>query len=117
MKDIFINFTNHPSQCWEETQLQQAQVYGEVVDVPFPAVDPEGDEEYIATLAEVSVAQILAHQPKAVLCQGEFCLVYRVVEALKAMNIRVLAACSRRCVKEYGNRKEAEFYFVRFREY
>ena len=114
---MFVNFTNHPSTYWEETQLSHARAYGEIVDVPFPSVDPEGDEDYIAALAEDSVARIMKHQPKAVLCQGEFCLAYQVIEKLKASQVTVLAACSQRCVKEAGNRKEVFFCFVRFRKY
>lgn len=116
-EEIFINFTNHPSCNWEQEQLQAARVYGRIVNLPFPEVDAEGDEEYIVKLAEEYVAKILQYRPEAVLCQGEFCLAYQVINRLKAQDIMVLAACSQRCVQECGNRKEVYFNFTRFRRY
>lgn len=117
MEKVFVNFTNHPSNRWEEKQTQQAMVYGTIVDVPFPSVNPRGDEKYIAALAEECVMQIMQYQPQAVLCQGEFCLAYHVIGRLKEKGIKMLAACSERCVQEQGNKKEVFFQFVRFREY
>ena len=114
---VFINFTNHPSGHWEEKQREQAEHYGRIVDVPFPDVDAAADEEYIITLANTYVAKIMEYQPHAVLCQGEFCLAYQVISKLKALDVPVLAACSERCVREIGNKKEVVFDFVRFRRY
>ena len=37
---MFINHTNHPSQYWSDEQLAAAHQYGEVVDIPFPLIDP-----------------------------------------------------------------------------
>ncbi len=48
---MLVNFTNHPSSQWGERQLREAEKYGDIVDVPFPAVDPEEDEAYIGVLA------------------------------------------------------------------
>ncbi len=95
---MLVNFTNHPSSQWGERQLREAEKYGDIVDVPFPDVDPEEDEAYIGVLASEYAERILNLVPDAVLCQGEFCLVYRVVSLLKEKNITVLAACSERCV-------------------
>ncbi len=117
MEKIFVNFTNHPASRWEENQTQKALEYGRIVEMSFPLVDPKGDEDYIANLAEECVQQILEHQPQAVLCQGEFCLAYHVICRLKEKGIKVLAACSERCVQEQGNKKEVVFRFVQFREY
>ena len=61
--------------------------------------------------------EAITGSPDAVLCQGEFCLVYRVVSLLKEKNITVLAACSERCVIQNGDRKEVTFSFRRFRRY
>ena len=36
---MFINFSNHPSDAWGEVQLNAAMEYGDVMDVPFPAVN------------------------------------------------------------------------------
>lgn len=114
---IFINFTNHPSDKWDSDQRQCAMKYGEIVDLPFPEVKAEADEDVLNEMAVSYVRKILELQPAAVLCQGEFCLVFQVVTMLKAHGITVLAACSERKVEEYGNKKEVTFKFVRFRKY
>ena len=117
MEHKFVNFTNHPSDKWEAEQRQSALEYGEIVDLPFPAVEAEADEAVINDMAASYVEKILKLQPCVVLCQGEFCLVFQVTTMLKAQGVTVLAACGKREVKEYGNKKEVTFKFVRFRKY
>lgn len=117
MEKILINFTNHPSNRWSRAQREEALQYGTVKDIPFPPVDPEGDEAYTERLAELCVRRILQLHPDAVLCQGEFCLAYQVARRLTKEGIPVLAACSERTVKETGKKKEVIFEFKRFRRY
>lgn len=120
---IFVNFSNHPSNLWSEKQKSAAlSNTNEIADIPFPEVDPEIDPDEIAQLGDRYVDQILALPAAAVMCQGEFTLSYYVVSQLKKRGIVCLAACNRRNVREKiledGRiRKEAEFEFVRFREY
>lgn len=116
-KRIFINFSNHPSAEWEESQRKAEEKYGEIVDMEFPSVDPLRDENYIVEMADFYLEKILELDPEAVLCQGEFCLVYRLVSLLKANRITVLAACSRRMVEMKDGKKVASFQFSRFRPY
>ena len=92
-------------------------MYGEIVDIPFPAVSASGDENYIQNMAEECVGEIMLHHPAVVLCQGEFNLCYQVVSLLKENGIKVMAACSQRMVTAYGNKKEVLFCFERFRYY
>ncbi len=115
--NIFINLTNHPSDKWDEKQIMAANQYGSIVDIPFPAIPAECDENYIKELGAELVKKILGNNPTAVLCQGEFTLAYYVISELRKKNIIVLAACSNRKVKEDGNKKIVEFSFERFREY
>ena len=115
--EVFVNFTNHPWERWDKRQAAEALKYGTILDIPFPSVDPEGNEDYIDQLAKVYTKQILEIHPTAVLCQGEFCLCYRVVKILQKDGILVLAACSERMVKEMGQKKEVLFKFRRFRNY
>ena len=76
-------------------------------------------------LIEESVEKILdagKNRLDAVMVQGEFTLVYGVVNRLKNAGIKVVSACSERKAieyqDEYGNDiKENRFSFVRFREY
>lgn len=41
---MLINFTNHPSALWSAEQKAAAQVYGKVIDLAFPAIDPATNE-------------------------------------------------------------------------
>ena len=117
MHDIFVNLSNHPSSNWDAAQRQAAEQYGTIVDVPFPAVPAEQDENYIEQLGEELVQRVLQYAPRAVLCQGEFTLAYTVIRKLKKRGVRVLAACSERNVVTHGNTKQVVFQFERFREY
>lgn len=117
MKHYFVNFTNHPSSGWNEHQRREALKYGKILDLPFPAVDPQGDEMYIRRLSEEYTKQIVEYHPGAVLCQGEFNVVYQVVNRLLEQGITVLSGCSERMVEESGNSKTAVYKFSRFRKY
>lgn len=117
MERPFVNFTNHLSSRWGEKQKEEALKYGPIKDIPFPPVDPEGDEAYIGKLAEAYAERIMKLCPAAVLCQGEFCLAYQIVKRLTEERILVLAACSKRIVKENGQKKEVIFEFSRFRRF
>lgn len=117
MDHIFVNFTNHPSYQWTDVQKKEAMKYGRIVDITFPKVDPAGNQEYIIHLAQDCVRKIMESHPTAVLCQGEFCLAYRVISELKKEGICVLAACSERIVTEKKNVKKVTFVFEQFREY
>jgi hypothetical protein len=120
---MLINFTNHPSENWSNAQIAVASVYGGIRDVPFPNVDPNGDEDYIKELADSFVSQIISLKPTAVLCQGEMTLAFAVASILASeYGVIVLAACSERMAGEtVGNNgetvKKAEFSFTRFRKY
>lgn len=119
---IFINFTNHPSCNWDEKQIKDALVYGEIIDIPFPQVPATASKEEIYALAESYISKIAEYAPAAVLCQGEFCLAYQVIRRLLEQNVKVLAACSEREVEEWRRedgsmQKEVIFCFVQFREY
>ncbi len=118
---MFVNFTNHPSSNWDKDQIKAASEYGEILDIPFPEVDPEAGEEDIKRLAKECVDKIMTAKPDCVLCQGEFCLSFIVINALKAAGCKVVAACSKRVVEESvvdgKTVRVSHFRFVKFREY
>ena len=119
---MFINFSNHSSVDWSKDQLKAAKEYGRIVDIPFPDVSPDMDENDITVLANQCVELILSQNPKVVMCQGEFTLSYAVITKLKEKDVVCVAACSKREVKsaiqENGSTKRVSiFSFVRFREY
>ncbi len=121
MDNIFINHTNHPSSLWTAAELQAAELYGKILDIPFPEIDPEWDGETVYKFAQESCKKLLAYHPAAVLCQGEFTYCYILITLLKEYGVTVLSACSKRETKEWEengkNIKKAIFTFVRFREY
>ena len=122
MKKFFINHTNHPSERWSGEQRKAAQVYGEILDIPFPAVDAEATSAEVATQVEENLEKILVLEPAAVLCQGEFNYTFALVEQLKNLGITVVAATSERVVADEilpdgSTRQVSTFRFVQFREY
>jgi hypothetical protein len=117
-----INFTNHPSDMWDDEQRDAALAYGEIIDVQFPDIEATLDEYKIERLAEEYVDKIVEMHPSAVICQGEFTFVYAVVNLLRVHGIHVFAACSKRqatqtLLPDGSTKKAAIFKFVRFREY
>lgn len=120
----FVNFTNHNSSKWAPSQVEAAEKYGDIVDVPFPAVDPLATKEDISALAEKSVEEILANHPDVVMAQGEFTLTFAVVKKLQEKGVKCVVACTRRRTDEEvqqlaaaGLTREGMFAFMGFREY
>ena len=113
---MFLNLSNHPSVNWSEKQLAAAG--GNVVDMPFPQVDPDGDEAYIENLANEYLDKILKiGNIEAVHVMGEMNFTYSLVTMLKAHNIRCVASTTKRIVKDVGEQKISTFQFVKFRNY
>lgn len=122
MRKIFVNHTNHPSARWSAEQVAASQLYGEIKDVPFPAINPRASSDDIKELVEENLEKILALNPRAVLCQGEFNYTFALVERLKAAGVVVLAATSERVatveiLPDGSARQSSIFKFVMFREY
>jgi hypothetical protein len=113
---MFINLSNHPSASWSPTQLTAAN--DQVVDLPFPAVDPSGDEAYIKQLVNDYYNKIINIQDvSAVHIMGEMNFTYALVNKLKANGIKCLASTTKRETVEENGVKISKFNFVRFREY
>ena len=121
--NIFINFSNHPSSNWSKNQKNAVsdQYNAQIVDIAFLLVSASVDEEEISVLARECVETICSHNPQAVMCQGEFDLIYQVIMLLKLKGIRTVYSCSERKTIEKktdsGTIKTSEFCFVRFRDY
>jgi hypothetical protein len=120
-ESCLINFSNHPSQLWSKDQSEAAAAYGKIIDMPFPAINPDADEADIKKLAEEYVKQILEleeHNNITVHIMGEMTFTYMVVTQLKAMGIECIASTTTRDT-EYSadGKKISDFQFVRFRKY
>ena len=123
---MLINFSNHPFEKWSDEQQKKALEYGNVVDLPFPVVPADADENDIEMLALGSIERIEdmlgGDLSGSVMVQGEFTLTYAVVSRLLKKGIRVISACSDRYVTEVVSVdgdpvKQVKFCFERFREY
>lgn len=121
---MLINLSNHPYNQWNTLQQQAAQVFGECVDLPFPAVDPAGDEHYIRKFAleyREKVHQLAAQKESesvTVHLMGEMTLTFALLQMLQIDGIPCIASTSERMSIDLGNeQKETRFAFVRFRYY
>lgn len=126
---MLINFTNHTFDKWTDDQKKSAlEQYGEVRDLPFPAVPTRAGTTEIISMADDILAEIdaLRYESRAsdafaVMAQGEFTLTYAVVSRLLTKGIKAISAVSERVSKEEVVdgvvRKTAEFRFAGFREY
>ena len=102
--------------------MQSAQMqYGEIIDMPFPQVDPMGSKEEVTQLAMQLLRQTQAIETSenaVVHIMGELNLTYALVNMLKASGYTCVASTSTREVYEEELGKKVVFFkFVRFREY
>lgn len=121
MPYMFINLTNHPSAHWGEEQISAASQYGEIVDWPFPTVQPSASQDDILRFAEdvySDVIDVYGNKIAAAHIMGEFTLCYALVQLFKASGITCLASTTDRVttVNPDGS-KTSMFKFVQFREY
>ena len=118
---LFINFSNHPSCNWSDAQLAAAKRYGDIRDLPFPAVNEHSSEEDVSLLADSFVSQILSlgkPEDLTVHIMGEMTFTFMAVTRLKQHGIRCVASTTERKVTcRSDGTKVSEFSFVRFREY
>ena len=119
---MFINLSNHKSSDWSEKQLNDALQYGEIIDLPFPEINPYKSRAEINELAEKYFDLIIGYDNSTVMVQGEYTFTFKIVEKLKKRGIKVVAACSERKVIEKVSTngttiRQSVFEFIQFREY
>lgn len=116
---MLINLTNHPSVSWSNEQRMAAEVYGKIVDLPFPQVDPNCTETEIDRLSDDYLCRILGYGDDCVVhIMGELTFVFSLVNKLKQRGVTCVASTTARVVIDKGNGlKESQFKFVSFRMY
>ncbi len=119
---VFINLSNHPSSKWGEKERNAAREYGDIMDIPFPEIDPEASAEKISDLAEIYLKKIIEVDEPVVMIQGEFTFSYALIRRIREKGITAVAGCTKRKVEERvmpdGTAvKNSVFEFVGFREY
>ena len=118
---MLINFSNHPSLYWDENQREASRCYGEIIDLPFPAVTPNCNYDQLQALVQEWVQKIVAlgsAHDTTVHIMGEMTFTFMVVTRLKELGIRCVASTTERKVTYTADGvKQTEFQFVKFREY
>lgn len=118
---MFINLSNHPSSEWSEKQKKAALEYGEILDLPFPNVNPDADELEIEMLANQYCQKIIDTANGATCVvhpMGEMSLAFALISLLMKNNIDCFASTSQRhSIKMDNNTKKIIFDFVKFRKY
>lgn len=120
-RKIFLNISNHPSSSWEEKQRAAARQFGEIEELPFPMIDATASDGEIAALARETMDKIIRAFPHSLLTvhiMGEMTFTFALVTLLKARDIRCVASCTQRIVKDMdGGKRLSQFVFEQFREY
>lgn len=119
---MLINLSNHPSDKWSELQTAAAnELFGEIVDLPFPQIEPDATKADIAQIAQdylIRVDQLGEPINTAIHIGGEMTLTYALVNLLQNVGYRCYASTSRReSIEIEPGKKTVIFQFVAFREY
>lgn len=114
---MLLNLSNHPSSSWSERQLIAASQYGDIVDMPFPNIDPYATIDQIKLLAENYLADIRKMDPTAIHLMGELNFTFCLVQLLLGLGYHCIASTSERMVEEKDGKKIISFNFVQFRPY
>lgn len=123
MIKILINLSNHSSSIWSEVQLSEAKEYGDIIDLSFPIVDENADEQYVKDLANTYLEIILDYNKPnhniTVHLMGEMTFSYALLKLLQEQGIKCIASTTKRIVlgEKPGIKEEVVFEFCRFREY
>ncbi len=121
---MLINLSNHSIKNWSVHQLKKANDhYSSVIDLPFPVIPPDSDEEFILNLAneyKLKCFELLnssLDKNNAVHIMGEMTFCFALVSLLQKENIICVASTTNRNSIEENGVKVSRFEFVRFREY
>lgn len=117
---MLLNITNHPSSSWQANQLDLAKDrFGELVDIPFPKINPELSSKDLTILTEQFYEQLLEKYdlPFSVHIMGEQTFTFYFVGLLQKNGINCIASTTERIVETKGDQKVSTFKFIQFREY
>lgn len=118
---MLLNLSNHPSTQWTPEQREAAeQQFGRIMDLTFPAIDPqwhldrvrlEAEKYYIQIRKEASLQVITVH------LMGEMTFCFQLLEMLQEAGIPTVASTTQRIVTEKEGLKTVRFEFAGFRAY
>lgn len=119
---MLINLSNHPLDEWDEKQKKEAaSLYGEVIDIPFPAVPPQADPLEIDKMTDeyLQKIQTVAQNNEVVVhIMGEMTFCYALIQKLQKHNIKCVASTTERNVHYLPTgERVVDFNFIQFRAY
>jgi hypothetical protein len=115
---MLLNVSNHPFETWGYDQQEEAlKRWDNVVDMPFPLVDPNWDEIALQQFVKRNLEEIVKLKPHAVHIMGEMNFTFQMVYFLMQQRIPCYASTTERLMEMRGEQKISQFKFVHFRKY
>ena len=122
---MLINLSNHPIEKWSSAQSEKAnKLFGSVVDLPFPSVDPAADLNQVEAIAKQLSDECVDRIKKskesisAVHVAGEFTLTFQFVREMESRGVPCVVSTTERLVTDNPDgTKTYTFNFVAFRPY
>lgn len=118
---MLLNLSNHPLSQWSENQRREAnEQFGEVVDFPFPCIEPHQDLSKVEELVEETFRQILSqydYKNLVIHIMGEQVFCYVMIKKMEKAGIKCVASTTERVVEEKDGKIIKVFKFIRFRSY
>jgi len=121
---MLINLSNHPYSTWDKKEKEIAEsLFGKVVDLSFPQIDPLADIKTVALLANDFVEKCINillqgnNKQNAVHVTGEHCFVFQFVTIAKEKRLTCICSTTPRIVTSKNNIKSSIFKFESFRNY
>lgn len=123
---MFINISNHPSSKWGKEQIEKAKEIGngEVIDIPFPNIDPRWSTDEV--FAEAVKLLDIVHEKVTefyklhyIHVMGESGFIWAFINVVQnsCRHITCVHSTTERVVEEKDGQKISVFRFVQFREY
>jgi len=126
---MLLNLSNHPHSKWSPKQRAAAEgLFGIVLDIPFPALEPTVSFEEIEKQVQEYVQLCLTHfaqykdfeytKEHAIHIMGEFTFTYLFVKEMERRGLPCVASTTERIVTDNPDgSKTTVFQFVQFRPY
>ena len=120
---MLTNLSNHPISTWSEAQYSYASSrWGEIRDLPFPAVQPELSEDGVMRLVREYLAYLPDKEKGPVYVSGEYSFTYAMVHLLLERGYRVMYVQSENTQtvhsREDGYKeRKIEYHFKRFSDF
>jgi len=112
---MYANISRHPSKIWPEEQRYAAlEICPDgIIDIAFPFIPPEADEEEVMETAK-NLASSIGSGVTAAMVQGEYTLTMFLANLLSKQGVDVyVAALGAQIISNSGSRSRP---FIRFRK-